>query len=216
MITVVITSCGRLDLLKRTITSFLKYNTFPVTEWIIVDDSCDVDVFEKIRNALPDCTLLFSNEKRGQIRCIDDAYAVVKTPYIFHCEDDYEFLKGGFMEQSVEILEMQPYIMQVWLFQGHNHPIGPTIYKTGNAFFRLMGNYDGNKWHGFTWNPGLRRLSDYKLIAPFSSFIQEGDFNALTECRIGQKFYELGFRAAILDEIYCKHIGVGRHVDVID
>jgi glycosyltransferase involved in cell wall biosynthesis len=216
MISVVITSCGRLDLLRKTITSFLKYNTYPITEWIIVDDSCNVDMWDELKRYLPNCTLLLSNEKRGQIRCIDDAYSAVKTPYIFHCEDDYEFSKGGFMEQSLEILETQPTIMQVWLFQGHNHPVEPMILKTGDTFFRLLGDYDEGKWHGFTWNPGLRRLADYKLIAPFSSFIREGDFNALTECRIGQKFYEMGFRSAILNDIYCKHIGVGRHVDITD
>ena len=38
-ITVVITSCNRPDLLKPTLASFFKYNTYPIQKIIIIDDS---------------------------------------------------------------------------------------------------------------------------------------------------------------------------------
>ena len=34
----VITSCGRQDLLERTLDSFLRYNTHPIKEFIIMED----------------------------------------------------------------------------------------------------------------------------------------------------------------------------------
>src|SRR5204862_214967 len=37
-VTVVVTSCGRQDLLEITLDSFLQYNTLPITEFIVVED----------------------------------------------------------------------------------------------------------------------------------------------------------------------------------
>src|SRR5271170_1236016 len=43
-VTVVVTSCGRQDLLERTMDSFLKYNRYPISKYIIVEDSGDVSM----------------------------------------------------------------------------------------------------------------------------------------------------------------------------
>ena len=37
-VTVVITSCGRLDLLDKTLSSFMEFNTYPIEKFIIIDD----------------------------------------------------------------------------------------------------------------------------------------------------------------------------------
>lgn len=68
-ITLFIISCGRPNLLKTTIESFIKYNTYPIKECIIIE-----------------------------------GMKYVKTEYVFHCEDVWEFLKSGFIEKSIEIL----------------------------------------------------------------------------------------------------------------
>jgi hypothetical protein len=197
MITVVITANGRDHLLRRTLESFEKFNTYKDVKIIIRDDSRD---------------------RIGQVNSIDELYKQIDTEFFFHCEEDWLFTREGFIEKSLMILESDPKILTVWLrhpSDTNGHPVDPTIYHLYNnvtkqyeLVYQLMGvNALGNNWHGFTWNPGLRRLSDYKLVAPFSNFYQVGDFAALTECRIGIKYYELGFRAAILPEGYCKHIG---------
>lgn len=211
MITVVITSCNRLDFLKITTDSFLRFNTYPITEYIIVDDSGSAEAHNELRRLYPNWTLLLNPTHRGQIQCIDDAYAHVKTPYIFHCEDDWEFFKEGFMEPSLRILEHDKKVMIVWILHPPNHPIDQEIFKVDNIEYRLVGADISGKWHGFTWNPSLRRLSDYKLVIPFSGFIQAGDFNALTEQRIGIELFEkYNFRVAAMNDDYCKHIGGGR------
>ena len=46
-VTVVITCCGRLGLLRRTLNTFKKYNTYPIEEYIIVDDSGDPKIKQK-------------------------------------------------------------------------------------------------------------------------------------------------------------------------
>lgn len=208
-VTTIITSCGRHDLLERTINSFNKFNTY-LCEILIIEDSLSL---------LPYKNVIYNETNMGQVRSIDRIYSMVKTPYIFHCENDWEFCRGGFIEKSMAILEADPKIFTVWLRgldDTNTHPVemNPVYYiydnetkqKVTDYYLMAMGALGGN-WDGFTWNPGLRRLSDYELVKPFSQYIMPGDFNALTECRIGKEYTKLGFRAAILPDKYVKHIG---------
>ncbi len=214
LVTVVITSCGRLNLLKRTVSSFLEFNTFPVHEIIIVEDSGDKNIIKQVRREyLGRCSLIIHDKPMGQINSIDDAYSEISTPYIFHAENDWQFYRSGFMEKSLEILLLQPEIMQVWLRElndTNGHPIEENIYKAGETEYRLVAT-NVNGWHGGSFNPGLRRLSDYKKIAPYSKIgkqhAQIGHCEAYREMLIGQEYYKLGYRAAILLNGYVKHIG---------
>ena len=50
-VTLFITSCGRPELLKKTLLSFVKYNTYPIEEVILCEDSgikCIVDFVKNI------------------------------------------------------------------------------------------------------------------------------------------------------------------------
>ena len=211
MVSVVITSCGRLDLLKTTVDSFNEFNDHPITEFIIVDDSGDKRVHERLRWLFQGFTLILEPENRGLIQCIDDAYSRVTTPYIFHMEDDWQFINGGFIKKSLDILQSEEKIMQVWI-RGYNnpngHPIDPETYHAGDTEFRYVSTTPPHDpaWHGFTFNPGLRRVSDYKLLAPF---VDVGDHPGIgqRECNIGEAFFKLGFRSATIEDECCVHIG---------
>lgn len=48
-ITFVLTSCGRNDLLEKTLDSFFKWNTYPIERYIISEDSVDPKVFEECK-----------------------------------------------------------------------------------------------------------------------------------------------------------------------
>jgi len=175
-ITLVVTSCGRYDLLAKTLESFYRWNTYPVSEVIIAEDW----------------------EREGQVWHIDLAYSRVKTPYIFACEDDWEFYRTGFIEKSLEILEKYPSILQVWLRE-HNDTNGHPIVKLPQFDCETM-KADWGIWGGFSWNPGLRRLCDYQKIG--SSYLKYGQ-----EHLVSKAYQDLGFHAAILPEGYVKHIG---------
>ena len=41
-----LTSCGRFDLLDRTLESFFKFNNFPLEELYLTEDSANQDVYE--------------------------------------------------------------------------------------------------------------------------------------------------------------------------
>ncbi len=219
MITVVITSCGRVDLLKKTIHSFNRYNTFPVSNLIVIDDSADEKkqadtekYLERVRFVNRYGVEFMKNKDNiGQVRSIDKAYSRVTTPYIFHCEDDWEFFNPGFIEKSIDILEADENIITVWLrglIDNNGHPHDEPIYTAKATQYYLLSKFYQGIWHGFTWNPGLRRLSDYDLIKPFSKY-DSGNGAAIAECHVGMEYEKHGFRGATLLDDYVNHIGHG-------
>ena len=218
-ITFVLTSCGRLDLLRKTIDSFNEFNTYPIEEFIIIDDSGIIDLQDRMREEYPDYTLIFNEERIGQIKSIDKAYSRVKTPYIFHCEDDWDFYKRGFIEDSLEILKSDEKILLVWLRELHDtngHPQDEEIHNINNAKYKYVSlNWKGG-WSGFTFNPGLRRLKDYELIKPYSSTPVHFNLNNnrfyVPELEISKNYGDMGYRTVILTRGSVKHSGWNHHI----
>ncbi|MGA9704361.1 glycosyltransferase family 2 protein [Pseudomonas sp.] len=210
-ITLVVTSCGRFDLLKRTLESFDQFNTADIREVFITEDSGD----DAVRQAIPEhwhsrCTFLINRPKLGQLASIDLAYESVKTPYIFHCEDDWAFYRPGFVEDSKTVLEQRPDILQVWLrnyvydLQVHSPYIhlGPREVIGGVPCYPLLS--DKPEWQGFSLNPGLRRIKEYRLCAPYSGF--EG------EKGLSRRYAQLNLGAVTLEGDAVLHTGFGLHV----
>ncbi|WP_339427259.1 MULTISPECIES: glycosyltransferase family 2 protein [unclassified Pseudomonas] len=210
-ITLVVTSCGRFDLLKRTLESFDLFNTADIREVFITEDSGD----EAVRLAVPQhwhghCHFLINRPKLGQLASVDLAYASVKTPYIFHCEDDWAFYRPGFVEDSKAVLEQRPDILQVWLrnyvydLQVHSPYIhlGPREVIGGVPCYPLLS--DKPEWQGFSLNPGLRRIKEYRLCAPYAGF--EG------EKGLSKRYAQLNLAAVTLEGDAVLHTGFGLHV----
>jgi GT2 family glycosyltransferase len=220
-VTLVITSCGRLDLLKETIISFFKFNTYPIEECIVVEDSGkDLDL-SFLNLIVPTKLKILINEKNiGQIDSIDRAYSEVTTPYIFHCEDDWEFYKLGFIEKSFKILKADSTVSNVWL-RSHadtmGHPIDNTLIKKDNIeYFYMTTNYKG-KWHGFSLNPGLRRMSDYLKFKPYAKLdvlVRKKKTMILGEVDLSIHYFQQGYKGAITidKDGYVRHIGDKRHI----
>jgi hypothetical protein len=211
MITVVINSCGRLDLLRRTLASFNAFNTFPVTETILVDDSGDPGIHDKLRKEYPDFTFVLK-EHRGLIPCVDDGFSRVTTEYFFRLEEDWEFYRGGFIQKSINVLIARPDVINVWLRDQQDtngHPVEPVIYNAGNVLYKIMATGYLGEWHGFTLNPSVWRFADYKKLAPFVNVAGSGNMGT-QEMNIGYWYYKLGYRGAILNDGHVKHIGWGR------
>ncbi len=207
-ITVVFTSCGRFKFLNKTITSFMKYNTSPVEKIIVIDNSTTPDGYDIIQEIVkydPIFEIIINDENIGQVASIDKAYSLINTEYIFHCEDDWEFFDYNFIELSLDVLKNRPDISNVNIRtrfdneKGSMHPItGEFITINNTKYHEYMENYCG-VWHGFSWNPGLRRLIDYNSIKPYKQYGNEQGVNKIMN--------QLGFKAACLTNSYCKHIG---------
>lgn len=232
-ITFVLTSCGRLDLLERTLDSFFKYNTYPIERYIITEDSANQEIFDKCEQLNKNkyeskLEFMFNYQKLGQSRSIDKAYSTIDTEYIFHLEDDYEFYRGGFIEVSKDLLESRPEILQGWLQSkkdGQVNRICPTVFKTSNGtsfrFVMPSSFYTGRvingereaiiNYYGFTYRPTLKRLSDYLLLG-------EGGYTQFgLEHLVDYKYRDLGYRIVSLTENdedgYVNHIGWDRRVE---
>ena len=222
-ITIILTSCNRPIELYTTLESFFKYNTYPIKKIIIIDDSGIKNCIDNCIELIPkniESEIIYNEKNIGQIESIDKAYSLVDTEYIFHCEDDWEFYDYGFIEKSLEILQENDKIFTVWLREYQNfvvvdngHPVVTTIY---NNKYRIMGVFQErtNIWSGFTFNPGLRRLKDCKLLMPYKQYIGSKECNCGgTEQALSNLYYKNGFLSAItLNELgFVKHIGWDNH-----
>ena len=71
-VTLFITSCGRPQLLKKTLESFVKYNTYSITEVILCEDSGINGIVDFAKNILPYPIIFCYNEIRmGQMKTIE-------------------------------------------------------------------------------------------------------------------------------------------------
>ena len=168
-VTVCVTSCGRWDLLYRSLSSFLEWNTYPVYEVLVWEDG-GVGVPDNLGSlGLGSRLRLLGGDRwRGQVSAVDGMYSEVGTGYIFHMEDDWEFYRGGFIEASKLVLDVYSDISVVWLRElwdtnGHG-------FSVDGRGLRLM-DVGYNGWHGFTFNPGLRRLGDWLLLGGYGSYV---------------------------------------------
>ena len=219
-ITVVLTACNRADLLEKTLDSFFETNTYPIKRFIIIDDGMNFGCndFVKTKYELP-IELIYNNPKLYQIRSIDYAYSMVETEYIFHMEEDWLFLKKGFIEDSMKVLEADDNILQVWLRgiddETAKHPWNPQIYEVDGLHMVFL-NYTGI-WNGFSFNPGLKRLSDWKKLPNgydgcdrITPAQQSG--GVTLECDISVEYAKRGMLAMRFLESYITHIGWDRHI----
>jgi hypothetical protein len=225
-VTAVVTSCRRQDLLERTLRSFLAHNTYQNTDIVVVEDGkAKTNRSLEAKFAPESIRWIATNKWVGQIRAIDSAYTLVTAPYIFHMEDDWEFTAGGFIEKSLAILRQYRRCLQVHIRAPddiNDHPLTPDVERAGSVpFRRLVTNLQGEHglvWHGFSFNPGLRRLSDYQLLGSFAEhtgFCQPGD-GTRAESLLGELYYSRGYFAAVLADNngqgYVRHVGENRHV----
>lgn len=212
-VTFVLTSCNRFDLLKLTLQSFIEYNTYPIERYIFIEDSEKIKQLEKTIALFPSIknkALLLHNPKNlGQLKSIDRAYSYVETPYVFHCEEDWCFYKKGFIENSMAILDADTKIINVWLRERSeliNCPIEePSLLLSGFKVYKFKKRDDD---FAFTFNPTLKRYSDYRLIGGYSKpEYLEGIEESISS------FYETrGFYAVIFDSGYVRHEGWHRRV----
>ena len=216
-VTAVLTSCGRHHLLQQTLDSFIAYNTFPLVDLIIVEDG-DAPA-EHLRTRYDGLSLnwIATGERVGQIAAIDYAYSRVTTPYIFHLEDDWSFYQSEFIEKSMSILLREPNCLQLWiraLDDTNGHPIEPQVYRHRCLQWRRMAyDYDSwGVWHGFSFNPGLRRFTDYRKSNGYGSLATfEFRRRGTAEAKLNEFYKDAGYYAAILcdndGQGYVKHIG---------
>jgi len=222
-VTVVVTSCNRHDLLDMTLASFFAHNRFPISQMIVVEDGEKSNKLMEAKYKSRNIEWISTGKRVGQIAAIDYAYSRVKTSYVFHMEDDWEFYRSGFIAESLSILENHPDCLQVYLRaldDINGHPLEDQVHhENGITWRKLIRNFTNQwgEWHGFSFNPGLRRLNDYVLTGGYGNICSfDFDNPGKAESKIAVFYKNNGYFAAILcsrgGEGFVRHTGTNRHV----
>lgn len=244
-VTLFLTSCKRHDLLKICLESFEEYNTYPINRAIIIEDSSqDISWCNDFLKSITNVELINTGGRRGQIRNIDLCYANIDTKYVFHCEDDFEFIRPGFIEPSIKIMEHEPQCINVWLTGYEKEWENPESthyqvldlnrsnknhrqYKLDDISYWSINSITQGEWGlGFTFQPSIHRIEDWKhvggyenllkKIAPGANLLDGGQ----TERNIARYFVNQGFHARMFagpndnEEGYVRSSGIGRHVNL--
>jgi hypothetical protein len=190
--TVTITSCNRFDYFKRTLNSFLKYNTYPIKEYIVRDDSGLESAYSQIKQFLDSLDInyqLLDIGKLGQLNSVDLLMSKVKTDFVFHTEEDWEYYREGFIQKALNI--WQDDFLQVW--------IRPKSDGIRGAIEKDCGNYTVTEPTKFSFNPHLRSMKDFIPYSQIPKVHHSMEYNI-------SEFYK-DKRTGWLTEGYTKHIG---------
>ena len=205
-VTLFLTSCGRPELLRRTLESFVKYNTYPIKEAIICEDSGLDKCIDFAKDILSfPCKIIYNQKRIGQMRSIENGVKFITTPYVFHCEDDWEFYCSGFIEISMQILKSNNKISQV-LLRSYNEYINMSckIIESENIYRQII---NAESLQMYSFNPSLRKIDIQMLNLPYEDWDDE--------YTIQQKINELEMFAVLTNNIngFVRHIGWNNHIE---
>lgn len=174
-VTICVTSCGRLDLLAKTLASFAAFNTGG--RFIISEDSADEAAIAKVRADYPQARVLAGTTRLGLMASIDRIYSAADTPFIFHLEDDWQFdgpvnwyAATGFLvaRDDVANVSVRAFDEIKERFRVLSKPA--TFADTPFAVMRANAHPE---FFGWSSNPGLIRRSLYEQYAPFSRLLHD-------------------------------------------
>jgi hypothetical protein len=239
-VTFFLTSCKRHDLLKVCLETFVKHNTYEIEHGIIVEDS-DMDL-EWVREILPFKRLDLINTagRQGQLANIDKYYPMIETDYVFHCEDDFVFIRDGFIEDSLKILEADDCCINVWLTQyepewedpSKGHKTIPPYHRQFTlddlTFWNVNNIIEGEWGLGFTFQPSVHRMEDWSRYGGYEAIIDHiapwcnKMDGAQVERNLCRHYIMDGFHTFMLagpgdkEDGYVNTTGYQRHVEIVN
>lgn len=206
-VTLFITSCGRPHLLKKTLETFMIFNTYSIKEAIICEDSGVNNCIDFVKDIVNfPCNIIYNEKRMGQMRSIENGVKYITTPYVFHCEDDWEFYCPGFIELSMQILESNDKISQVLLrsYNEYTSRYNMKIVNNDNMNYNIITLNEGTSLYSF--NPSLKKTEIELLNIPYKDTDDEGT--------IQLKIQELGYVSVVTKNQngFVNHIGWNDHV----
>jgi hypothetical protein len=148
-VTVCIVGCGNQIALEKTIKSFLEFNTYPIERFVVSDNSGILGVNKELALLYSEIEFINDGVLQDLAQSIDHMYSNVVTKYIFNLSCGWEFCRSGFIEYSMAVLESDKRILNVHLNKD---------------------DIISHNTSGFTMNPSLKRVFDYKKIGSYSKY----------------------------------------------
>jgi hypothetical protein len=224
-ITLVVTACNRPDMLLHTLKTFFEMNPdCGIVRALITEDGGKQydysEIFDLVNKYVPDNKFFFNETNIGQIASIDQMYAEVNTPWIFHLEDDLEFYKPNFVKDSMTIFDNYDRLIggplftvggfkttterQMWVRPSRLESGDPMV--IGGIECKLMRNSEFLNGRlnmgGFALTHGLRQTAFCRMFGPYSRIPSE---LKTQEWDIGVRYRNAGFRSIIpLGDGYCQ------------
>jgi hypothetical protein len=204
-LTVVLTSCGRFDLLGETIASFLDH--FDVDRIVVADDAGDAGAAANFAAKVPKVDMRVNDPRRGQMPSVDGLYASVQTPYVVHLEDDWKFTGGVDLDKVVRFIEARPDVSVVCIGYRFDKRFAASARKTTHEGIDYwVWDLDAHpKWFSYSFNPSVGRLAFWREHGPYEHFKTEEGLSQFAKGR--------GLRIAMLIPSLADHIGDERHAE---
>ncbi len=204
-VTVVLTSCGRWDLLQPTLASFLDHHE--PRRLIVMEDSADAGFARRITDAFPEIEVMLNDPRLGQHGSIDRGYAAVDTPFILHLEDDWHFsgpaLAGPAMRLLGERADIAAVCFRHLAGLKLSHRLRAKRFRWEGGDYADMGSAHRD-WYGYTFNPTLVRKALWEEHGPFALYPNERALSAAMK----QRGYAVAFQLPGV----AHHTGSGRSV----
>ncbi|MEO1796356.1 MAG: hypothetical protein AAFR53_05000 [Pseudomonadota bacterium] len=200
-VTLCVTMGLRPDELRDTVESMgPELRSYPI---LAVNDFGDEETNDVFRTLIPHGRIIDMNGKKGHMNALRALYAGVETNYVMHFEDDWEFVRTDFLDESIAILDEARRVSQVCLradydikFARHAGDDLPCETLAGVETFRLDRLHD--VWFRFTLNPHVARTRDWQWI------IRR---NFRDERHISRKMRGNQRYTAFLKDAVCHHAG---------
>jgi len=230
LITLTMTTCKRLKLFIKTVDSFLNCceDKHLISRYIVVDDNSSEEDRKVMQSRYPFMEFVFkSPDNKGHAHSMNLLRGMVKTPYVFHLEDDWLFFsKESYMTKCVEIIEsddsygqclINPNFME--LPREEMYIRGGVCKQTSRGLKYLVHEFcpdqttreefdkkhgkgpSSNYWPHFSLRPGLTKRSVFENVGLFNPGASHFEMD------YAYRYVASGWKTTFLDRVGCIHTG---------
>lgn len=216
IVTLTMTTCKRLDLFMRTVDSLISKceDIDLISRWVVVDDGSSSEDIETMRSRYPFIEFVVKHEcDKGHARSMNIILDTLNTPFVFHVEDDWEFVyQRRYVTECLDVLASSNILGQCLVNMNYAETEndfkihGGTVKKTlGGANYiehtYIEGGSGCTYWPHFSLRPGMSRVEALKRVGRFSEKV------AAFEHEYASRYMRMGYRTAFLPNINSMHIG---------
>lgn len=182
-VTVAMLTCGRLELFRRTMSSFFSHvqDAHLIRDWIVINNGStdeDIDTMQREFPALRGKFLDGRGYTYRQVR--ENLFRSVETPLVFTMEDDWEFYRAGTpILEALDIMGCDarikgvafryfPCPVAIGKKRGKGRPVDVPyrLHEYRGHPGPRPDSYDCH-WLGFTWNPAIHDVDAIRRCMPF-------------------------------------------------
>lgn len=229
LITLTITTCKRYELFEQTMNSFINccLDIHLIDRFLCVDDNSSEEDRKKMKEKYPFFEFYFKTvSEKGHPQSMNIIKNTVKTPYVFHLEDDWKFfIPHNYVEHCLDIITQNNDVQQCLLNKNYGETIdeigmpgGYTRMTISNKRYILHEYIEKEEdykkfnernggarncayWPYFSFRPSLFRKAVLDELGNFNETV------AHFESEYANRYKEKGYKSAFLESIYCTHIG---------